>query len=252
MWLKKLVAVSMIVTLLGMNTIAAMGIFAPNEKNASLSLSQPQVVLPTMTLDALPTEVQTGLYSALSWTVEGEIDSCIASGDWTGPKTQFGSQSTGRLATEGKRTYTLSCTNQAGTVTKSVSVDVKASATATVPTASSGNSTTAAPSAPVYCFGSQPCYSRKEVAAHSSPGNCWGYNGTRVMNISGFDSAFHRAKSAIGSIEVSGVCGTDLAPSLGGSVSAGGQTRNHNNSSKGNADRNMIPYFVGYFDAAKP
>ncbi len=252
MWLKKLVAVSMIVTLIGMNTIAAIGIFSPSKNSASLSLSQPQVVLPTVTLGADPTEVQTGLYSALSWTVEGEIDSCQATGDWTGPKTQFGAQSTGRLATEGKRTYTLTCTNRAGTVTKSVSVDVKASATATVPASSGGGPSTPAPSAPVYCFWSQPCYSRKEVAAHSSPGNCWGYNGTRVMNISGFDAAFHQAKSGIGSIEVSGVCGTDLAPSLGGSVSAGGQTRNHNNSSKGNADRNMIPYFVGYFDASKP
>lgn len=252
MWLKKLVAVSMIVTLIGMNAVAAIGIFSPGENNAALSLSQPQVVLPTMTLDAQPTEVQTGLYSALSWTVEGEIDSCQASGDWSGPKTQFGSQSTGRLPTEGKRTYTLSCTNRAGTVTKSVNIDVKASATAATPTGSSSGSTTATPAAPVYCSGAQPCYSKKEVASHSGPGNCWGYNGNRVMNISGFDSAFHKAKSGVGSIEVSGVCGTDLAPSLGGAVAAGGQTRNHNNSSKSNADRNMIPYFVGYFDAAKP
>ncbi|QQS19423.1 hypothetical protein IPL85_04025 [Candidatus Saccharibacteria bacterium] len=90
------------------------------------------------------------------------------------------------------------------------------------------------------------------MAAHGSAGNCWGYNGNRVINISGFDAAYHKAKSGIGSVEVSGVCGKDLSGSLGGSVSAEGQTRNHNAATKSNADRNLIPYFVGYFDVNKP
>ncbi len=72
------------------------------------------------------------------------------------------------------------------------------------------------------------------------------------MNITGFDAAYHKGKSGISSIEVGGVCGKDLAGSLGGSVSADGQTRNHNSATKSNADRNMIPYFVGYYDANKP
>ncbi|MBP7760184.1 hypothetical protein KA093_00100 [Candidatus Saccharibacteria bacterium] len=251
MWLKKLVAVSMIVTLIGMNAVAAIGIFAPNGTTPGISLSQPEIVtLPEVTFAADPTEVAVGSFGALKWSVKGTVDTCTGSGDWSGAKTPFGSESTGRLSAVGTKTYTLTCANSAGSVPVSVTVTVKAGAVATSPTQPS--SKPSSPAQPVYCQGASPCYGPREVAAHASPGNCWGYNANRVINISGFDAAFHQSKSGIGSIEVSGVCGVNLVGALGGSVSAGGQTRNHNNSSKNNADRNMIPYFVGYYDGAKP
>lgn len=255
MWLKKLVGLSMLITLIGMNAIVLAGFFGPDKNKSDFGLSQTTVVPPTVTLTADPTEITAGLFSALKWDVTGEVKSCTASGDWSGPKTAFGSESTGRLATEGTKTYTLVCENKAGkSQSVSATVTVKPAApVASTPSAPAPTSpgTTAKPAA-VYCDGASPCYGPREVASHASAGNCWGYNAGRVINISGFDAGYHKGKSGIGSIEVSGVCGKDLAGSLGGSVSAEGQTRNHNSTTKSNADRNMIPYFVGYYDANKP
>lgn len=257
MWLKKLVGASMLVTLIGMNAIVLIGFFGPDKSKSDFGLNQTVAATPpTVTLTAEPAETTAGLFSALKWDVTGEVTSCTASGDWTGPKTPFGSESTGRLAAEGTKTYTLTCENKAGksqptTATVTVKPAAAVATTPTSPAAPAANTPAAKPAA-VYCDGATPCYGPREVAAHASSGNCWGWNATRVVNISGFDAAFHQAKSGISSIEVSGVCGKDLASSLGGGVSAGGQTRNHNSATKANADRNMIPYLVGYFDSTKP
>lgn len=261
MWLKRLVGISMIISLIGMNAIVLIGIFSPSKSSFSLTQSVAPPVPPQVTIKASPTEVAAGLFSAITWDVSGEITGCTASGDWSGPKTQFGSESTGRLSSEGKKTYTLTCQNAGGSGSSSVSINVMPASTASAASASASSSSSSSsssasspstPSQPVYCGGASPCYGPRDVASHSSAGNCWGWNGNRVMNITSFDSGYHKGKSAISSIEVSGVCGKDLASSLAGGVSAGGQTRNHNASTKANADRNMIPYFVGYFDSSKP
>lgn len=248
MWLKKLVAVSMVITLVGMNTIAIVGLFSPAE-----TVVQPRVaVAPTIRLSASPTEVAAGSSGAITWSTTGDVTSCEASGDWSGPKTPFGAESTGRLSSEGSKTYILSCKNASGSVSQQVKLTVsKAEAVAATP------STPATPTSPqpqqaVYCGGSTPCYGPREVAAHSGAGNCWGYNANRVINVSSLDAGFHRSKSGISSIEVGGVCGGDLSGALGGSVAADGQRRSHNNSTKANADRNLMPYIVGYYDGAKP
>ncbi len=255
MWLKKLVGLSMLITLIGMNAIVLAGFFGPDKNKSEFGLNQLTTNPPTVTLSADPAETTVGLFSALKWDVSGDVTSCTASGDWNGQKTPFGSESTGRLAAEGTKTYTLVCENKSGkSQPVSAVVTIKpAVAVANTPSAQTPSSpgTTAKP-ATVYCDGASPCYGPREVASHGSAGNCWGYNAGRVMNISAFDGAYHKAKSGIGSIEVGGVCGKDLAGSLGGSVSADGQTRNHNSTTKSNADRNMIPYFVGYYDANKP
>lgn len=244
----------MIVSLIGMNAIVLIGFFSGNSGSFSLSQKVAPPAPPVVTLSANPTEIASGLFSALSWDVTGEITGCSASGDWIGPKTQFGSESTGRLNTEGVKTYTLTCENSGGKSTASTVVTVKKSVASTSQsTSTSANTSSPKPAAPkVYCNGASPCYGPREVASHNGAGNCWGWNGSRVMNISGFDTGYHKGKSGIGSIEVSGVCGKDLAASLAGNVSAGGQTRDHNASTKANADRNMLPYFVGYFDNTKP
>ena len=253
MWLKKLVAVSMIITLLAMNAIVVAGIFSPVPKLSPVAVVPNQIGdVPVVILTVSQSTVEVGSFVSLTWSATNQPTSCRASGDWSGTQTAAGSASTGRLTSEGTKTYTLTCQNDAGE-------SAAATATVTVHAANKSTPSTPPPTTPaptpaqtVYCQGASPCYGPREVSSHNSAGNCWGYNGNRVINISGFDVAFHRDKSAIGSIEVGGVCGTNLAGSLGGSVTAGGQAPDHNTSSKNNADRNMIPYFVGYFDSKEP
>jgi hypothetical protein len=255
MWLKKLVGASMIITLIGMNAIVLTGFFGPDKSKDNFALTQGASSPPSVTLKANPTETTAGMFSALSWEVTGEVTGCTASGDWSGQKTPFGSESTGRLAAEGTKTYALTCQNQAGaSAPTSVTVTVKPAVAADTPAlpTPTPTPTTPAPTATVYCSGASPCYGPREVAAHNNAGDCWGYNGTRVISITGFDAAYHLAKSGRGSIEVSAVCGKNLVPSLSGNVAIGGSGQDHKQATKDNADRNMIPYFVGYFDSSKP
>lgn len=244
----------MIVTCVGMSALVVIGFFSPVKiSKAGLVNTTPTDVPPTVTITAKPDAISAGNFSALTWTTTGNPDTCEASGAWAGQKTAYGAESTGRISTPGEYVYTIKCTNKAATVEASVKLAVGA-ATAPPPTSPKGNSNGSASSgtAVTYCGGAAPCYGPREVAQHGSKGNCWGYNGDRVINITGLDTGYHIAKSAIDSIEVSGVCGKDLAPSLAGSVSAGGTTRNHNGTTKVNADVNEIPYLVGYFDRNKP
>ena len=78
---------------------------------------------PTLTLTASPTSVTTGAASTLTWS-STNATSCTASGGWTGAKPTSGSQSTGALSATS--TYTLDCTGDGGTVSKSVTVTVTA------------------------------------------------------------------------------------------------------------------------------
>ncbi|MBP6038215.1 MAG: hypothetical protein KA604_02645 [Candidatus Saccharimonas sp.] len=252
MWLKKLVAISMIITLIGMNTITLIGFFSPAKVSNQTAQTQ-AVSLPAISLTATPASVVTGSFSALKWSVEGKVVSCRAEGDWSGEKTPFGAESTGRLSTAGNKSYTLVCKNSSGETrqTVTVAVTVEQPSGATTPSGPAAPVVTPNPTV-VYCQGASPCYGPKDVATHASIGNCWGYNGNRVINISGFDTSFHSSKSGVSSIEISSICGKDLSPALRGSVNAEGQSRNHNTGTKNNADRSMIPYFVGYFDATKP
>ncbi len=257
MWLKKLVGLSMLITLVGMNAIVLAGFFGPDKSKSAFNLTQATGAPPIIQLSADAVEITAGGFTALSWDVTGAVTACTASGDWTGQKTPFGNESTGRLSSEGTKSYTLQCENAAGkSQPATVSIVVKpALVVAATPTPTSTPSTptpkSVTPSV-VYCGGATPCYGSREVASHASTGNCWGWNGNRVINISGFDNGYHKTLTGISSIEVSGVCGKNLVGSLDGSVSAEGQTRNHNSSTKTNADRNMIPYFVGYYDSSKP
>ncbi len=269
MWLKKLVGLCMLITLLGMNAIVLAGFFGPDKSRADFGLSQITAMPPTVTLTAEPTETTVGMFSALRWETTGNITSCTASGDWGGQKTPFGGESTGKLSSEGAKTYSLTCENKAGKSQPAIAtVNVRPApaiatpspskpapaqtANPTTPTTTTTPTQTAPKPAIVYCGGATPCYSPREIAAHGRSGDCWGWNGDRVINITGFDTAYHLSKTGRGSIEVSGVCGKDLAPSLSGSVAVGGSGQDHKATTKANADRNMIPYLVGYFDSSKP
>ncbi len=252
MWLKKSVGFAMIITCVLLNTLVLMGIFIPDKLPPAIALpiEAPVAVVvppPTVNLVATPSSITAGGYSALSWTTGGNVSGCTASGNWTGSKTAFGTESTGRISKAGNYTYTMECLNSGGSVKTSAVVTVGnaiAPPKAAPITVSTGGT--------VYCGGRTPCYSPREVATHTSSSNCWGWNLDRVINLSGFDSGFHVVKSGISSIAISSICGKDLSSSLSGQVAAEGQTRNHNATTKQNADNNMRPYFVGYLDAAKP
>lgn len=256
MWLKRIVGISMIVTLIGMNAIILIGFFSPSKNSPDFSLSQATATAtpPSVTLKADPAEVATGLFSVLSWQTSGQVDSCTASGDWSGAKPATGGESTGKLATDGVKTYVLTCKNSSGSREARATVTIKAGAVAVVPSSSGGTKTgTTTTQATVYCGGASPCYGPREIASHGSAGNCWGWNLDRVLNITGFDAGFHKGQSAVSSIEVSSICGKNIAPALAGSIGANEAPGHaHSNAAKVNAERNMMSYFVGYYDASKP
>lgn len=250
MWLRRWVGAFMIITLLGMNTLVVTGLVVPPKKKpVFVAPSEVAVVpIPTVTLAIDPAVVPAQTTSALSWSTTGNPSDCKASGAWNGVKTPFGAESTGRLPTPGNFTYTLTCSNAGGTAEASATVTV---GNATPPKKSVVTSSSASSGGATYCGGRAPCYGKKDIASHSSSSSCWGYNGDRVIDVGSFDSAYHETKSGISSIKIAGVCGADLTSSLSGGVSAEGQTRNHNPTTKANLDKNMTPYFIGYFDATK-
>lgn len=256
MWLRRLVGLVMIFTCIGLNLLTLAGIVLPDKAHQVAVQAQQQAAAveaplpeaPSVVLKATPSSIAAGSSSGLTWSTTGD-PGCIATGSWSGGKTAFGSESTGRIGTPGNYTYTLTCTNPGG---KSVATAVVTVGNAPAPAKTNTTVTTTTNAGPRYCGGRLPCYGPNQVAAHGVAGNCWGWNGDRVVNISGFDAAYHVAKSGISSIQTSQICGHDLAPSLNGEQSAGGKTRVHNQTTKNNSDANEIPYFVGYFDASKP
>ena len=257
MWLRRLVGVVMIITCLGMNALVLIGFFAPVKKNAlAVPVQQaPTSPPPTVTVTAKPDAISAGNFSALTWETTGSPKECTASDSWSGVKTPFGAESTGRLSTPGTFKYTLTCKNDAGSSTATVTVAVGPS-NSPAPSAPKGNSGGSATSAPatVYCGGQTPCYSASEIARHGSGGNCWGWLGDRVINVSAFDSGYHVARSGVSNIQVGGVCGKNLAPSISGSVGAGDYPSGHDHQlgAKSSSDSNYTGYFVGYYDGSKP
>lgn len=249
---------AMILSFVGLNAIVIIGLLtAPDVKKSELEQAQSQQAvvseLPTVSITANPGAVTANTPAGLSWETTGSPERCEAVGDWSGPKTPFGSESTGRLKEVKTYTFKLTCTNQAGSAETSVDIAVSAAtATPSAQPAAAAKSSSPKSTAASYCGGRVPCYGPKDISAHGSSGNCWGFNGDRVINISSFDAGYHKSKSGISSIEIGGVCGSSLANALGEGVSADGQKRNHNESTKSNSDKNLIPYFVGYYDGGKP
>lgn len=254
MWFRRLVGVMMIVGFVGLNAIVIVGLItAPEVEPSPLQLAEQTqtAVPPTVTLSADPGSVSANTPAALTWETTGSPDSCMASGDWQGQKTAFGSESTGRLKEVKTYSFILTCQNQAGSSGAKIEVAVLPATATPTPPAPAAKSVSPKTTA-TYCGGRVPCYGPGDLNTHNSAGNCWGYNGDRVINISSYDAGFHKTKSGISSIEVGGICGKNLNSALTGGVSADGQTRNHNDSTKSNSDKNLIPYFVGYYDGSKP
>lgn len=78
---------------------------------------------PTVTLNAHPASVVSGNATTLSWSINNATY-CLATGGWSGTKIGTGSYTTSALS--GTTAFTLSCGNNGGTTTKSVSVAVTA------------------------------------------------------------------------------------------------------------------------------
>lgn len=253
MWLKRLVALSMIIACVGMSGLVIWGLFFTKNVYGNTDVTLGAIVVadaPTVTIDVTPTEISTNSTATITWSTTGNPRSCTGSGSWSGDKTPFGAESTGRVRTAGSLTYILTCVNDGG----SAMATAVLAAVNGAPTPSTQQTPTPKPTPPptvTYCGGRSPCYGSNDIASHGSSGNCWGWNGDRVINITGLDGSFHKAKTGIGTIEIGGVCGKDLAASLGGGVSAGGSGHDHKSTTKSNSDRNEIPYFVGYYDAKK-
>jgi hypothetical protein len=76
----------------------------------------------SLSISATPTTVPRDSSSTLTWNSTNS-DACNASGAWSGTKSTAGSTSTGPL-TAASNTFTLTCTNTAGSASRSASVNV--------------------------------------------------------------------------------------------------------------------------------
>lgn len=76
---------------------------------------------PTLSLSASPTSGPSGTSSTLTWS-SANATSCTASGGWSGTRPTSGTYSTGALSST--RTYTLACTGNGGTVSRSATVTI--------------------------------------------------------------------------------------------------------------------------------
>jgi hypothetical protein len=79
-----------------------------------------QQELPTVNISANPTTINEGNSSVLSW-YSTNADTCYASGGWSGNKNTSGSQT---VYPNNNTTYTITCTNEAGSRNDSVTVYV--------------------------------------------------------------------------------------------------------------------------------
>jgi hypothetical protein len=252
MWLKKLVGITLIITSLAISVLLVWGVVftkpdpseigqagdttpvgdvAPTPDPAPTPTPAtpppPPAATPTapvVTLTASPTSVVSGGSVTLGWSINAAnpVPTCTASGGWTGVKTTSGSAVVKPTA---NTTYTLTCVNSVGSGTKSATVSIKAAVAS-------------------YCSGLSPCYGKSDLAAHSSAGNCWGYIGNIMSNLTPFASV-HSG----GSATINGACGKDLLPILNGQTPSAGQTKKH---SSGNINLIKSTYKVGYYDSTKP
>jgi hypothetical protein len=88
---------------------------------------------PTVSLSASDTTVTAGSNVTMSWTVSGNADSCTGTGGgltaWNGDRAHTNGTHTLSIAPGSTRTFTIECTNEAGSASDSVTVTV-----GTVPT----------------------------------------------------------------------------------------------------------------------
>lgn len=105
-------------------------------KNSSPYFNQFATSKPVITLKANGTAgditVNQGASLTINWSATVSPSTCTASGNWSGAKSATGSENrTSDTSTTGIKSYTLSCTNSAGTTTGTRKVTVASSTTTT-------------------------------------------------------------------------------------------------------------------------
>lgn len=135
----------------------------PSSPSSPSAPSSPSVTKPSLSLSASALSVTAGGSVKLTWSTAGSTPiSCSASGGWSGTKPSGGSQT---LSPSSTTTYSLKCSNSAGSDTKSVTISVTAAPvapsvniSASSTTITAGNSTTLSWSsggtAPITCSAS--------------------------------------------------------------------------------------------------
>lgn len=117
-------------------TLTCKGPGGSKTKSVKVNVGAPPAASPTLSLDASPTSVAYQGDTAVTWTASN-VTGCTASGAWSGSKSASGTQNFSALTSDA--TYTLSCSGDAGSITRSVTVAV---APPSAPTLSlSGNPT---------------------------------------------------------------------------------------------------------------
>jgi len=86
---------------------------------------------PVVTLSSSPTSITSGNSSTLTWSTTGTSPACTASGGWSGSKNASGTQT---VSPNNTTSYSLSCTNSAGSDSKTATVTVTSSVVAPVVT----------------------------------------------------------------------------------------------------------------------
>lgn len=84
-------------------------------------IAEPPPIAPTVDLSVAPATINSGSSALLTWSATN-VDSCAASGSWSGSRATSGTESTGALTSNS--TYNLECTGPGGTVSDSETVTV--------------------------------------------------------------------------------------------------------------------------------
>jgi hypothetical protein len=90
----------------------------------AISAAADQAAEPGITFKVTPTVIEFGRSAALKWSITG-ANSCVASGDWLGPRQAKGSVSVTPPA-PGFYNYVLTCTGEDSSVSRSVPLEVQA------------------------------------------------------------------------------------------------------------------------------
>lgn len=95
------------------------GVGGTASDSVTINVSPPPA--PSVNLSANPLSIASGESTTLTWS-SSNVDTCTASGDWTGSKGTSGSQTNSNLTSD--QTYVLTCTGVGGSASDSVSVSV--------------------------------------------------------------------------------------------------------------------------------
>lgn len=111
MKLKFAAAITSVIVFLSMGIILMAGIFVrPSTDPVNNTVQNSGSVA----LSISPTTMYKNGYATITWVASDDTLSCEAGGEWSGTKTAYGQESTGRLTAVGQKEYTIICKNSNG------------------------------------------------------------------------------------------------------------------------------------------